>query len=66
LCDDQRRRKRKYHASELGYSEAWLETRRVNSRAVNFYLKHGYREIPGFGKYAGLPEAICMAKELAR
>jgi GNAT superfamily N-acetyltransferase len=47
------------------YREFWLETRRVNLRAVNFYLKHGYREIPNFGHYAGRPEAVCFGKSLA-
>lgn len=51
-------------AAMLGYSEVWLETRRINSRAVNFYIKHGYSEIPNFGKYAERPEAICFAKKL--
>lgn len=31
-------------ARQLGYREIWLETRKVNVRAVNFYLKHGYKQ----------------------
>lgn len=46
----------------FGYRDIWLETRRVNVRAVAFYGKHGYRVIPNFGKYAGRPEAICLGK----
>jgi GNAT superfamily N-acetyltransferase len=53
-------------ASQLGYSQLWLETRRVNERAVRFYEARGYRPIPNFGKYAGRPEAVCFAKPLAR
>lgn len=49
----------------FGYRRLWLETRRVNTRAVRFYLGHGYREIANFGRYAGRPEAICLGKSLA-
>ena len=51
-------------ASELDYKELWLETRRINEYAVNFYLKRGYLEIPNYGKYKNRPEAICFAKIL--
>jgi GNAT superfamily N-acetyltransferase len=49
-----------------GYREVWLETRLVNSRAVQFYERNGYRRIPNFGKYVGRPEAVCFAKNLGR
>ena len=49
-------------ARGFGYRELWLETRRVNQRAVTFYLKNGYTEIPNYGKYAGRPEAACFSK----
>lgn len=49
-------------AKEFEYSELWLETRRINEYAVNFYLKHGYRQRPNYGKYINRPEAICFAK----
>lgn len=52
-------------ALAFGYTEAWLETRRVNGRAVGFYEKHGYLVIPNYGKYAGKPEAVCLGKHLA-
>ena len=48
-----------------GYREIWLETRRVNERAVRFYRRHGYGEIANYGRYVGRPEAICLAKPLA-
>jgi ribosomal protein S18 acetylase RimI-like enzyme len=51
-------------AVELGYRELWLETRRVNGRAVAFYQKHGYRSIANYGKYAGRDNAVCMGKPL--
>lgn len=47
-----------------GYRELWLETRRVNQVAVNFYRKHGYLEIPNYGSYRDQPLAICLAKVL--
>jgi GNAT superfamily N-acetyltransferase len=53
------------HALAFGYRELWLETRRVNLRAVAFYERHGYRVIPNFGKYAGRPEAVCLGKPVA-
>lgn len=49
----------------FGYAQLWLETRRVNTRAVGFYLKHGYAEIPNYGKYVGRAEAICLGKPLS-
>ena len=51
-------------ASGFGYTEVWLETRKVNGRAVAFYEKHGYRVIPNYGKYIGRDEAVCFGKLL--
>jgi GNAT superfamily N-acetyltransferase len=51
-------------ARDFGYRQLWLETRRVNTRAVGFYERHGYGPIPNYGKYIGRPEAICLAKQL--
>ena len=51
-------------ALAFGYRELWLETRRVNLRAVAFYEKHGYRAIPNFGKYVGRVEAVCLGKRV--
>ena len=52
-------------ARGFGYTEVWLETRRMNARAVAFYEKHGYCIIPNYGKYVGRPEAICLGKQLS-
>ncbi|WP_306002634.1 GNAT family N-acetyltransferase [Brevundimonas sp. C43] len=49
-------------AKSLGYEEIRLETRRVNTTAVGFYGRAGYRECPPYGRYIGCPEAICFAK----
>lgn len=51
-------------AKSLGYDEVRLETRRVNTAAVGFYLHAGYREIPPYGRYVGRPEAVCFAKPI--
>jgi RimJ/RimL family protein N-acetyltransferase len=51
-------------ASELGYRELWLETRKVNRRAVAFYERNGYRPIPSFGRYVGREDAVCLGKSL--
>lgn len=51
-------------ALAFGYTEVWLETRKVNVRAVAFYEKHGYCTIPNYGKYVGRAEAICLGKTL--
>lgn len=52
-------------ARQDGYSTAILETRRVNERAVTFYMRHGYSVIPNFGRYHGRAEAVCLAKQLS-
>ena len=49
-------------AGEFGYGQIWLETRKINERAVAFYERHGYRAIPNFGRYVGRAEAICLGK----
>ena len=51
-------------AIEAGFAEAWLETRRINDRAVRFYLSHAYRPIESYGKYMGRDECICLGKRL--
>lgn len=51
-------------AQGFGYRALWLETRKVNVRAVAFYEKHGYRTIPNYGKYVGRDEAVCLGKSL--
>ncbi|MGP8848640.1 GNAT family N-acetyltransferase [Enterobacter asburiae] len=51
-------------AQRLGYSEIWLETRKVNRRAVNFYERNGYSVIDNYGFYIDRQEAVCFAKKL--
>jgi GNAT superfamily N-acetyltransferase len=51
-------------ARVLGYRALRLETRLVNSRAVNFYLARGYARIANFGHYQGNDAAACFEKLL--
>lgn len=51
-------------ARQLGYREICLETRRVNAKAVGFYVKQGYVQIPNYGVYVGREEAVCFARQL--
>ena len=52
-------------AKLLGYKEAVLSTRRINIRAIDFYIRQQYREIDGYGKYIGVDQSICMGKRLS-
>ncbi len=52
------------YAKENSYTTLWLETRRVNTQAVQFYLRHGYQPIDNYGKYQGNPAATCFEKRL--
>ncbi len=51
-------------AARFGYRALWLETRRVNLRAVAFYQAHGYTPIDNYGRYVGRDEAVCFGKPL--
>ncbi len=53
-------------AAALGYHVIRLSTRIVNTRAVSFYERHGYRLIPNFGRYKGREESACFEKQLVR
>lgn len=47
-----------------GYREACLSTRKINSRAMAFYERHGYCRIAPYGRYVGREESACMGKAL--
>ncbi len=51
-------------AARHGYLVVRLSTRLVNVRAVGFYERHGYRRIPGYGRYAGSQFSACFEKAL--
>ncbi|MES2297171.1 MAG: GNAT family N-acetyltransferase [Pseudomonadota bacterium] len=48
----------------LGYATLCLSTRCVNQRALAFYRKRGYANIPSYGHYALRSESICLGKVL--
>lgn len=48
-----------------GYQAMWLETRKVNLRALAFYARQGYQPIAPFGHYVGNAAAQCLGKILA-
>jgi len=52
------------HARERGFQALWLETRKINQRAVDFYQRNGFRIRENYGNYSGRPEAVCFEKTL--
>ncbi|SHI16870.1 Acetyltransferase (GNAT) family protein [Sporobacter termitidis DSM 10068] len=53
-------------AARMGYAVLRLETRRSNKKAVAFYRRNGYLEIPNYGIYENRSEAACFEKYLSR
>lgn len=51
-------------ARHQGYRRVWLETRRINTRALDFYRRQGFVEIPNYGSYVGRDEAVCLGLTL--
>ncbi|WP_197196485.1 GNAT family N-acetyltransferase [Shouchella lehensis] len=51
-------------AQKMNFSTIRLETRRVNTKAVQFYEGKGYGRISNYGKYIGRSEAVCFEKVL--
>lgn len=51
-------------AKEKGYRYAVLETSIHFDTAKQLYQTHGYTTIPNYPPYVGLPESVCMKKEL--
>ncbi len=51
-------------AATMDYTAFRLETRLINQKAVAFYERHGYRQIPNYGHYIGHPESVCFEKAL--
>lgn len=52
------------HARERGFHALWLETRKINQRAIDFYQRNGFRIRENYGTYIGRPEAVCFEKAL--
>ncbi|WP_344372454.1 GNAT family N-acetyltransferase [Agromyces tropicus] len=51
-------------AAARGVRELVLQTGSQHLAAQALYAKHGYRRVPAFGRYAGVPASVCMAKSL--
>ena len=51
-------------ASELSYQKCILETGWRQPDAIRLYEKNGYSRIPNYGKYAGIVNSVCFAKEI--
>lgn len=52
-------------ARELGYTEAILETGKLQLAAIHLYGKNGYSVIPNFGQYENVANSICFRKILS-
>ena len=49
-------------AIELSCNKCVLETGWSQPDAIHMYIKHGYRRIPNYGKYAGVSNSVCFEK----
>lgn len=50
--------------SELGYSDALLETGAKQPESIGLYKRLGYHIIDNYGPYKGLENSLCMAKAI--
>ncbi len=51
-------------AKIFGYTALLCETRKINTVAVAFYLKSGFKRIENYGIYKGRDDAVCFQKIL--
>ena len=51
-------------AARAGVTSMILATGRPQQAAIAFYRRHGYRDIPAFGYYAGTDEVVCLGKRM--
>jgi putative acetyltransferase len=51
-------------ATELGYTQAVLETGTKQHEAIQFYQREGYIITDNYGQYIGMEMSICMKKKL--
>lgn len=51
-------------AMELGYQRMILETGELLTESCAVYKKLGFKVIPNYGPYVGMPESLCMARDL--
>lgn len=50
--------------AQLGYSKSVLETGKKQLEAIGLYTKYGYNLIDNYGPYVGMPNSVCMQKNL--
>ncbi len=53
-------------SSELGFSNVILETGKGQPEAISLYRSRGYQIIENYGPYIGLPNSVCMEKNLKK
>jgi putative acetyltransferase len=46
------------------YRHCLLETGKNQPEAIAFYTKHGYKQIPNFGKYINSNNSVCFKKRI--
>jgi putative acetyltransferase len=51
-------------AARSGYRKCILETGQNQPEAIALYTRQGYRRIPNFGQYEGVPYSLCFEKIL--
>lgn len=51
-------------AQALGYTQIWLETRKINTQACRFYERNNYAVIENYGQYIGNNNAVCFGKRI--
>lgn len=51
-------------AVAYGYRQLWLSTRLVNTRALDFYARHGYAPVAPYGRYIGRAVSVCLGRRL--
>jgi GNAT superfamily N-acetyltransferase len=51
-------------AAELAYTKCILETGKMQPEAIELYHKNGYKLIPNYGQYAGVPNSLCFEKDI--
>ncbi len=53
-----------HQAKELGFKGICLSTRKINKKAVDFYLANNYSVCEPYGKYRNQPESVCFSKRI--
>ncbi|WP_202929036.1 GNAT family N-acetyltransferase [Chitinophaga agri] len=51
-------------ATEIGFRKTVLETGSQQQEALGLYTSLGYKRIPNYEPYIGLPDSVCFEKDL--